>query len=58
MGYSNNSKSYRVYHLATRRIMESWNVIFIETPSRRFPPQLEATSQQIIPPSNGMHDHN
>ena len=38
--------------------MESRNVIFIETPSRLFPPALEENSQQIIPPSNGMDDHN
>ena len=40
VGYSNNSKSYRVYNPATRRIMESRNVNFIETPSRLFPPPL------------------
>ena len=38
--------------------MESRNVIFIETPSRLFPPPLEETSQQVNPPSNGMDDHN
>ena len=34
VGYNNNSKSYRVYNPGTRRIVESRNVIFIETPSR------------------------
>ena len=58
IGYSNNSKSYRVYNPAPRRIMESRNVIFIETPSRLFPLPLEETSQQVTPPSNGMDDHN
>ena len=58
VGYSNNSKSYWVYNPATRRTMESRNVIFIETRSRLFPPSLEATSQQITQPSNGMDDHN
>ena len=58
VGHSNNSKSYRTYNPATRRIMESRNVIFIETTSRLFPPSLEETSQEIIPPSNGMDDHN
>ena len=58
VGYSNNRKSYRVYNPVTRCIMESRNVIFIETPSRLFPPPLEETSQQVNPPSNGMDDHN
>ena len=57
-GYSNNSESYRVHNPATRRIMESRNVISIEMPSRLFPPSLEETSQQIISPSNGMDNHN
>ncbi|CAN0061555.1 unnamed protein product, partial [Sphacelaria rigidula] len=30
VGYSNDSKSYRVYNPATRRIIESRNVVFIE----------------------------
>ena len=34
VGYSNNRKSYRVYNPVTRCIMESRNVIFMETPSR------------------------
>ena len=34
VGYSNNSKSYRAYNPVTGRIMESRNVIFMETPSR------------------------
>ena len=34
VGYSSNSKSYGVYSPVTRCIMESRNVIFIETPSR------------------------
>ena len=58
LGYNNISRSYRVYHPATRRIMEGRNVIFIETPSRLFPSALEETSQQIVPPCNGMDDHN
>ena len=58
VGYSNNSKSYRVYNPATRRIMESLNVIFIETPSRLFPPPLDETSQQVNPPSKGTDDYN
>ena len=34
VGYSSNSKSCRVYNPVTRCIIESRNVIFIETPSR------------------------
>ena len=44
--YSNNSKSYRVYNPATRRTMESKNVIFIETPSRLLSPQSEERLMQ------------
>ena len=58
VGYSNNSKSYRVYNPATRRVMQSRSVVFIETPSRLFPPPLEESSPQINPPNNGMSDHN
>ena len=56
--YNNDSKSYRVYNPATRRILESRNAIFIETPSRLFPPPLEETLQQVNPPRNGMDNHN
>ena len=38
MGYTNNSKSYRVYNASTRRMMEIRNVIFIKTQSLLFPP--------------------
>ena len=58
MGKIKNSNSCRVYNPATRRIMETRNVSFIETPSRLFPPSLEENSRQIIPQSNGMDDHN
>ena len=47
-----------MYNPVTRCIMESRNVIFIETPSRLFPPPLEETSKQVNSPSNGMDDHN
>ena len=57
MGYG-NSKSYRVYNPSTQRILETMNVIFIETISRMFPPSLEETSQQIIPPKSRFDDHN
>ena len=33
VGYSNSSKSYRIYNTATRGIVEGKNVINIETPS-------------------------
>ena len=38
--------------------MDSRNVIFIETPSRLFPPPLEETSRQGNPPRNVMDHHN
>ena len=47
VGYSNDSKSYRVYNPATRRITESRNVIFIETPSRLLPPPSEECPMQV-----------
>ncbi|CAM9564750.1 unnamed protein product, partial [Sphacelaria rigidula] len=31
VGYNNDSKSYRIYNPATRRIIESRNIVFIET---------------------------
>ena len=49
VGYSNNSKSYRVYDPVIRRIMESRNVIFIETPSRLLPPPSEVSHTQLLP---------
>ena len=48
VGYSNNSKSYRVYNPATRRIMESRNVIFIETPSCLFRPPRKKLRRRLI----------
>lgn len=33
VGYSTDSKSYRIYNPATKRVRESRNVVFIETPS-------------------------
>ena len=46
VGYSNNSKSYRVFDPATRRIMESRNVVLIETPP------------QILRWNNDLQGHN
>ena len=46
-----------MYNPATPRNMESRNVIIIELPSRLFPPSVDETSQQIIPPSNEMDGH-
>ena len=57
-GYSNSSKNYHVYNPETRRIMQSRNVIFIDTPKRLSPPPSEETSQQVNPPSNGIDNHN
>ena len=47
-----------MYNPATRRIMESRNVVFIETPSRLFPSPLQEISQQVSPPSNRIDDLN
>lgn len=38
VGYSNNSKNYCVYMLATGCIMDCRNVIFIEAPLHLLPP--------------------
>lgn len=54
VGYSDSSKSCRVYNPPTRRAMECRNVVFTETPSHLFPPPLEETSQRNILSSNGM----
>ena len=53
VGYSSNSKSYRVYNPVTRCI-ESRNVIFIETPSRLLPPPSEGPQllMQELPPGD------
>ena len=58
VGCSNNSKVHRMYNPATRRTVESRNVIFIEPSSRLFLPPLEENLQQVNPPRNGMDDHN
>ena len=58
MGYSNNSKSYYVYNPLTRRIMESRNVVFIETASRLLPPPSDVAHTQRLPSSNVTDVHN
>ena len=57
VGYSNNSKSYRIYTPVIRCIMESRNVIFIETPSRLLPPPSEVSHTQLLPSSNATNVH-
>ena len=54
VGYSSNSKSNRKYNPVTRCIMESRNVIFIETPSRLLPPPSEGPQplMQELPPGD------
>ena len=54
VGYSSDSKSYRVYNPVTRCIIESRNVIFIETPSRLLPPPSEGPQllMQELPPGD------
>lgn len=58
MGYSNNNKSYRIYSLATRRIIKSRNAIFVEIISHLLPPSSEETPSQITPSIIDMGDHN
>lgn len=58
VGYSNNNKSYSIYSLATRCIIESRNVIFVEIISHLFPPPSKETPPQIIPRRIDMGDHN
>ena len=60
VGYSSNSKSYRVYNPAIRCIIESRNVIFIETPSRLLPPPSEGPQRlmQELPPGDDPDPNN
>ena len=51
-GYSKESKSYRVWNPKTRRVVESRNVTFIETPPHLLPPPSELSPiQDLVPPS-------
>ena len=56
VGYTSNSKSYRVYNQVPRCIMESRNVMFIETPSRLFPAPSEGPHllMQALPPGDDL----
>ena len=58
--YSSNSKSYRVYNPVTRCIIESRNVIFIETPSRLLPPPSKGPQllMQELPPGDDPDSNN
>ena len=47
VGYSSKSKSYRIYSPVTRQIVESSNVVFIETPSQLILPSTEESSVQV-----------
>ena len=65
VGYISSSKSYHhVYNPVTRCIIESRNVIFIETPSRLLPPPSEGPKRlmQELPcgddPDRNNKDHN
>ena len=40
-GGSQDTKAYRIYNPETHKVMESRNVIFVEPPSQRVPPQLQ-----------------
>ena len=47
VGYSSKSKSYRIYSPVARQIVESSNVVFIETPLQLIPPSTEESSVQV-----------
>lgn len=58
MGYSTNTKSYRVYNPVTQRIMESRSVMFIETPSQLLLPSWDVAHTQGLPSCDGIDVHN
>ena len=54
-GYSEESKSYRVWNPKTHRFVESRNVTFIETPPHLLPPPSQLSPlQYLVPPCRGM----
>ena len=58
VGYSSKSKSYRIYCLVTRQIVESSTVVFIETPSQLIPPLTEESSVQVSGNEGVNNDNN
>ena len=60
VGYSSDSKSFRVYNPIIQRIMESSNAIFNETTSRLLPPPLRAPQllMQELPDGDEPDDDN
>eukprot|EP00752_Nemacystus_decipiens_P002765 g2583.t1 len=50
VGYSKDSRAYRIYNPATRRVVESRNVTFIETPDAPVPPAAADTRGSSFPP--------
>eukprot|EP00752_Nemacystus_decipiens_P014132 g12567.t1 len=50
VGYSKDSRAYRIYNPATRRVVESRNVTFIETPDATVPPAAADTRDSSFPP--------
>ena len=56
-GYSEKSKSYRVWNSKTRRVMECRNVTFNETPPHLLPPpSILSPLQDLEPPSSDLDD--
>ena len=56
-GYSEESKSYRVWNPKTHRVVESRNATFIETPPHLLPPPSKLSSlQDLVPPSWDIED--
>ena len=58
VGSSSKSKSYRIYSPVTRQIVESSNVVFIETPSQLLPPSIEESSVQVSGKEGVNNDNN
>ena len=50
VGYSKDSRAYRIYNPATRRVVESRNVTFIETPDAPLPAAAADTRKSSFPP--------
>ena len=56
VGYSMDSKSYRIYNAETRRVRESRNVVFIDTPSIVPPPSPDVGGYDEAASTYASHD--
>ena len=58
-GYSEESKSYRVWNPTTHRVVESRSATFIETPPHLLPPPSKLSPlQDLVPPMWDLDDDN